>query len=101
MSGGDALWLLLFGMATARLTRLVTADFIFERFRVWADVKAQSFGYLVSCDWCLSIWFAVPMAFGWVLFRENGLVQVVVLVLAFSLATGLITNLEKKVDAGS
>lgn len=101
MSGGDALWLLLFAMATARLTRLVTADFIFERFRVWADVKAQSFGYLVSCDWCLSIWFAAPMGFAWVELREERLVQVVVLTLAFSLFTGLITNHEKKVDAGS
>ncbi len=95
MSAADGVWLLLFAMATARVTRLVTADFLLEPFRVWADLRSQWFGYLVSCDWCLSMWVAVPFAAGWWGLRDNGAVQVLVLVLSFSLVTGLISRLER------
>lgn len=50
------------GLATYRLTRLVTTDTIFEalRERFWDKYPPQSskLGYLITCDWCTSIWVA-------------------------------------------
>jgi hypothetical protein len=50
------------GLATYRLTRLITTDNIFETFRerIWKKYPPQSskLGYLITCDWCTSIWVA-------------------------------------------
>lgn len=94
MTFGDVVWLVVFAAATARATRLITADYLFERFRVWADGRSQWLGYLVSCDWCLSLWFAVPAAIGWAVYRENVVVQVVAVALTFSLIAGRLANSE-------
>ncbi|MDH6279519.1 DUF1360 domain-containing protein [Prescottella agglutinans] len=55
-----AIFLLALG-ATARITRLITRDFITRQLRVCA---IRRFGpdhdipYLLTCPWCLSIWVA-------------------------------------------
>lgn len=53
---------IIIGLATYRLTRLVTTDTIFEalRERFWGKYPPQSskLGYLITCDWCTSVWVA-------------------------------------------
>ena len=47
-------------LATFRLSRLITTDVIFEWLRnlVWKRFPpSTTFGYLFTCDWCMSIWF--------------------------------------------
>lgn len=47
-------------LATYRLTRLVTTDVIFNKYRekIWNKypVEKEGLGYLITCDWCTSIW---------------------------------------------
>jgi hypothetical protein len=49
-------------LATYRLTRLVTTDTVFERAReaVWKKFPPHKggIGYLITCNWCASIWVA-------------------------------------------
>jgi hypothetical protein len=49
-------------LATYRLTRLVTTDTVFERVRekVWKKFPPHKggIGYLITCNWCASIWVA-------------------------------------------
>jgi hypothetical protein len=51
---------LIMGLATYRITRLFTRDVIFDGFRNWYWKKfppeSSKLGYLLTCDWCLSIW---------------------------------------------
>lgn len=55
--------------ATARITRLITADVITTRLRATVQRKAGAGSYpdyLVRCAWCLSLWVAaivVPLAY--------------------------------------
>lgn len=60
------------GMAAFRVTRVVTADFIFEdvRFKIWdillnkdgtVDGWRQKLGYLIGCDWCLGFWVTLAI----------------------------------------
>jgi hypothetical protein len=90
--------LLLAVFATYRLTRLVTADAITEPLRVWADVKSQKFGYLLSCDWCLSMWVAPPVAVIAVVWGDNRVVLGAGLALMLSALTGLLATVERRID---
>ncbi len=51
-------------LAVARITRLLTEDFLTVGYRRWvvnrwgAESKAS---YLVHCAWCTSIWVALPI----------------------------------------
>jgi hypothetical protein len=53
---------LILGLATYRLTRLITTDTVFERVRekVWKRFPPHKggIGYLITCNWCASIWVA-------------------------------------------
>ncbi|MGH3475426.1 MAG: hypothetical protein ACRDQD_01160 [Nocardioidaceae bacterium] len=54
--------IIVFGvLTTARLTRLFTADRIMQWIRDKAEAAPRA-GYLVTCDWCLSMWLAFPVA---------------------------------------
>lgn len=86
------------GLATYRLTRLVTADRIMDWFRAAVEARSGWFGYLVTCDWCLSIWLAPWVAAVTVLWSDNRLVLVVLLWLALSAVTGLLAVAERKLD---
>lgn len=48
--------------ATYRITRLITTDTILERVRekVWKRFPPHKggIGYLITCNWCASIWVA-------------------------------------------
>lgn len=94
----DLLLYLLAALTTYRLTRLVTADAITEPLRVWADTKSAKFGYLLSCDWCLSMWFAPSVSVGVLVWGDNRVVQAVVLALSLSTVTGMMSVLERRLD---
>lgn len=52
-------------LATARLTRLVTADQLTLPLRRRVLSRAREGGqleYLLSCAWCTSVWIGIPIA---------------------------------------
>ena len=60
--------LVLITAAVARLTRLVTTDFVTLPMRRWAVNKwgeDSKLVYLLHCSWCSSLWIAVPAAIAW------------------------------------
>ena len=94
-----ALTLALVALATYRLTRLVTADKITERFRDWANGRKRSWpGYLVGCDWCLSIWLAPLPTVAVILWPDNRAVLAALVALSASALTGLIATVEQRID---
>jgi hypothetical protein len=85
------------GLATYRLTRLITTDNIFETFRerIWKKYPPQSskLGYLITCDWCTSIWVAsVVVASAMII----PVLVYVYAVFAVSAIAGLLTAYESK-----
>lgn len=92
-----ALDLLVASLGTYRLTRLITADKITEPIRERIIARSDFFGYLVTCDWCLSIWCA-PVFAAWVLDAID-VIDLAVTALALSAVTGLIATVEKRLDS--
>jgi hypothetical protein len=102
---------LVYALAVARVTRLITEDVLTERPREaiqdWAwrcrygrlapDARADrapapKIAYLVSCPWCASIYvaaLAAPVAYFW---GESPWLFVPALALAFSHVTGLLAK---------
>jgi hypothetical protein len=85
------------GLATYRLTRLITTDNIFETFRerIWKKHPPHSskLGYLITCDWCTSIWVAsVVVASAMII----PVLVYVYAVFAVSAIAGLLTAYESK-----
>lgn len=83
--------LLLFGLALARLARLTTTDAITDPARAWLqEHTGDMLSYLVTCPWCLSIWYGLPGAA--LVYAEHGRwwVQVPLIGLAGSYLTGLL-----------
>jgi len=93
-----ALTVILAALATYRLTRLVTADVIAEPVRQWVGKRNQTLGYLVTCDWCLSIWVAPWPALVVVVWPGNRAVLVVLTALALSAVTGLLATIEQRMS---
>ena len=93
------IWMLVAGLATYRLTRLVTADRITEPFRLWVKRRSTTAGYLVTCDWCLSIWVAPWVSLALVGGGDDPIVRWGLLALAFSAGTGLLSLTERKLDS--
>jgi hypothetical protein len=93
-----ALLTLLAGLATYRLTRLVTADRIFQAPRAWVVQRYRRLGYLVTCDWCLSIWVAPAPAVAVILWPDNRAVLVGLVALSASAFTGLASLGEARLD---
>ena len=90
--------LILVVLATYRLTRLVTADRVTDWFRAWAERSNATLGYLVTCDWCLSIWVAPWPALAVVVWPGNRAVLIVLVGLAASAGTGLLSLAERRLD---
>ena len=89
--------LVIYCLATYRLTRLITRDVITEPLREWVwerkPPEKSKIGYLFTCDWCMSIWTAS------LLFTSSMITSatdVVATVLALSAAAGLLTAYEDK-----
>lgn len=93
--------LLLAMLATARLTRLVTTDRIFLAPRAWLLRKMiRRYGkdslppYLLTCDWCVSVYTGAGVAAAWVLAGETLWFQAPVAALALSYAAGFLASKE-------
>lgn len=80
-------------LASYRLTRLLTTDVILEplREKVWKKFPPSTkFGYLFTCNWCMSIWAALLLI---LLFLVLPLLAYVVsLVLSISAIVGVIAS---------
>jgi hypothetical protein len=84
-------------LATYRFTRLITRDVIMEGFRNWWWTKfppeSKKLGYLLTCEWCLSIWTA---SLFFLCFIITSVTVIVVVPLALSAIAGLLTAYEDK-----
>ncbi len=94
----STLLVVLAALSTYRLTRLVTADRILQAPRAWTVRRYPRLGYLVTCDWCFSIWVAPIPAVAAVLWPDNRLVWVALIALSASALTGLIALAESRLD---
>lgn len=88
-------WLLvvLVILATMRVTRLVTADKITEPIRErlidkWGEDAKRS--YLLTCDYCASMYVAPIVATVAVLWPDNRVVLIGLIVLAASFVAGIV-----------
>lgn len=91
--------LVLLTIAVARITRLVTADYIMLPFRRWVVNRwgeDSAISYLVHCSWCSSIWISVPAAIAWafVLLPLSQWWLAAPAALAMSYVTGLLSQVE-------
>lgn len=89
----ELLEFLILSLATFRLARLLTTDVIFEDFREWIWRKKPphtKFGYLFTCNWCMSIWTASLIVICYTIVPIATLA--VCSVLALSAVAGLITT---------
>lgn len=109
VAGVDAVLLVLYTLlgllATARLTRLITADRISRPFRAAVVTRygpASAVGYLLHCRWCVSLYVA-PFAAAAVLWLAPGyrgtwwaptVLTGVLLALGFSHGTALLAAVE-------
>lgn len=96
-----ALALLIYALAVARLTGLITADTITEPVRdrvlAWLDDTPGSsgewFASLITCPWCAGMWvslIASPLAW---FFWDSPVMLIPAIALAFSQVTGMTNNL--------
>lgn len=85
-------------LAAYRLTRLVTADLITSRLRVWLTRRNETLGYLSGCDWCVSVWLAPAPVAATLLWPGNRLVIGVIAALAVSGVVGLIATAEQRLN---
>lgn len=91
--------LALAALATARLTRMVTTDRIFLAPRVRllrALVRRHGedglMPYLVTCDWCVSIYTGTSVAAAWVAWGDTRAFLAVAAALAFSYVAGYLAE---------
>jgi hypothetical protein len=52
---------IILALATFRVSRFITVDVLFEdvREKIWKKYPPSTkFGYLFTCNWCMSIWVA-------------------------------------------
>lgn len=96
-------WLIvLVVVACYRLTRLVTSDYIAEPVRLWAERRwgeKSKRAYLVTCNWCLSIYIAPCVTVPAVLWPTNRIVWAVLLGLTASATAGLVATWQTYVES--
>ena len=97
----DPLLLLIYALAVARVTGLITADAITEDARDaiigWLDDRPKTLGSylatLITCPWCAGMWvslIAAPLVW---FHGESPFMLIPAIALAFSQVTGSISNL--------
>lgn len=98
---GHTVTLLFAMLATARLTRLVTTDRIFLAPRrallrrlLRRHGEDHLLPYMVTCDWCVSIYTGAAVAAGWGLVGSTLWFQAPAAALAFSYAAGFLATRE-------
>lgn len=96
----DPIVLVVYVLATARLTGLVTTDTITEDVRDqligWLDDRPRTLGNyvatLITCPWCSAVWIsAAVVGLAWA-HHMNPVVLVPATILAISQAVGMISN---------
>lgn len=89
--------LAIYGLATYRLTRLITRDTIMESFREWVWKKRSpdksKLGYLLTCEWCMSIYAASLLLASSMITSAT---DIAATLLALSAIAGLLTAYEDK-----
>jgi hypothetical protein len=89
--------LVIYGLATYRLTRLITRDVICEPFRNWLWKKLppdrSRLGYLFTCEWCMSIYVASLLLASSMITSAT---DIAATLLALSAIAGLLTAYEDK-----
>jgi len=93
----------IWALACARLTGLITSDRITEQVRMRlvrrfcrdapADDCTNWRAYLLLCQWCMSIWVAALFAPLWWLWGDSPWLLVPVAFLAFSQITGMLSSI--------
>ena len=93
----NTLEFIILGLATYRLTRLITRDVIIDFIRnsVWKKFPPESskIGYFFTCEWCMSIWIASLL---YLCFTITSVTVVVAVPLALSAIAGLLTAYEDR-----
>lgn len=95
------LQLLLYALAVARVTGLITTDTITEEIRGdligWLDDRPKTLGAylatLITCSWCAGMWvsfIAAPLVWFW---GDSPVMLIPTISLAFSQVTGATHNL--------
>jgi hypothetical protein len=95
-----ALQLLVYALAVARVTGLITTDTLTENARDaligWLDDRPRTLGAyvatLITCPWCAGMWvslIAAPLIWFW---GDSPVMLITALALAFSQVTGMISN---------
>lgn len=86
------------GLAVFRLTRLFTRDAIMSTMRekIWKKLPPHEsrLGYLLTCEWCLSIWFGSLVYLSSII--SPTLTRAAATVLALSAVTGILAAYEDK-----
>lgn len=89
----DLMTFLVLSLATFRTARLLTTDVIMDdvRQRIWKRYPPiTKFGYLFTCNWCMSIWTASIITICYTIVPVATLI--VALPFAFSAVAGLISS---------
>jgi hypothetical protein len=97
----NALLLLVYALAVARVTGLIVSDTITDPARDWLigwlDDRPATLGSFIAgvieCPWCAGMWvslFASPMVWFW---GDSPVMLIPAIALAFSQVTGMISNL--------
>lgn len=87
-------------LAIARVTRLVTSDYLTERPRHYLVRKLlrgkqeTMSAYLLLCPWCMSVYVGAAGAGAWYVWGATMWYQAVVLALAASHVTGVLASRE-------
>jgi hypothetical protein len=86
------LWLLVNGLATYRLTHLITDDLITEPLRARVIRLGEPWATGIECPWCVSFWVAT----GVVVLSVSAvdLWAPIATIFTFSAVAGLLANLE-------
>jgi hypothetical protein len=96
----DPVLVVLVVLATMRVTRLVTTDYLTEPPRRWVQRHApEKLAYLVGCPWCASVWTGAALALLAVRWPTWWVVALL-LGLASSQVTGLLARLDPPEDFG-
>lgn len=93
----QAVSLVLTVLAVARLTRLVNADVLTERPRVWLLNRLdghQMLQYLLVCPWCLSMYLGAGGAAAWWVWGSDTRYTAVCLVFTASYVAGWLGSKE-------
>lgn len=88
--------LLLAFLATARITRLITSDRLTQGPRLWAaektEERAPMLFYLITCDWCASVYVGAVVAGAWAAWADTLWFQAPALALGASYVTGFLAE---------